>query len=217
MLWSLAIAAVAAAVVGVSTWASWSFGNEISDFNERELAAYKLTVEGKVADATKAGVEAGKAASDAHGVAKKAEADIVKEKARAAAFEKDTAEANLETQRLKNSLAWRELSETQIKTLEGSIQGRLSSVEVDNIIADPESLNLCLQLEGAFRSAGLNIVDGKTVMVVKTIPRGIFLAGRPAETQIMQAALASVGLESSVTNDDKPLSILVASKPRINF
>jgi hypothetical protein len=134
---------------------------------------------------------------------------------RIAAAEQRVAEANLETQRLKSSLAWRELSSAQTLTLQAAVRGRIASVQVDNILSDPESLNLCLQLEGAFRSAGLAVIDGSAVAIVQSIPRGIIIFGRPQEAQIMKEALTMVGLEATATIADKPLSILVASKSRV--
>lgn len=62
---SLVFAAVAAIAIGLTTTGSIVSHKREALASEMSLEAYKLTVDGKVADAKKEGIEAGKTAGDA--------------------------------------------------------------------------------------------------------------------------------------------------------
>ena len=84
----LAVAALAAAIVGWATYATIQLAEQEAADAKKEYEEYKLTVEGKVAEAKREGIEAGKAAGNA----------LV----RAAELEKDAANARLETEKIKS-------------------------------------------------------------------------------------------------------------------
>ncbi|WP_143074619.1 hypothetical protein [Methylobacterium sp. ap11] len=65
MLWALAVAALAAGAVVVTTGGSILTHKREAEAAEHSLERYKETVAGKVAEAHKAGVEAGRAAGGA--------------------------------------------------------------------------------------------------------------------------------------------------------
>src|ERR1700747_704829 len=91
LLFFLAITAVAASFVGFSTYATIKLAKQEAADSKREFDEYKLTVEGKVAEAKSEGIKAGETASNAL--------------LRAAELEKEAANARLETERLKQVVA----------------------------------------------------------------------------------------------------------------
>jgi len=114
---AIAIAAIVAAMAAASAIAVWFFTNGSLNVHKREAAAseqdfvaYKLKIQGKVADAAKAGLEAGRTASDA--LIKIAEANE-----RAASYEKEAAIARMETEKIKLGVSSRVFSDRQIEII----------------------------------------------------------------------------------------------------
>jgi hypothetical protein len=62
---SLSITGIAASIVAAATWVTISLSKSEAEQAKQELESYKITVEGKVADAKREGIQAGKMAGDA--------------------------------------------------------------------------------------------------------------------------------------------------------
>lgn len=93
---------------------------------------YKLEVEGRVADAKREGVEAGKTAGDAL--------------LRAAELEKEAANARLETEKIKRAVAWRTISSADAQVLENTLATNPGSVNLRYSDGDPEALFFAYQI-----------------------------------------------------------------------
>jgi hypothetical protein len=136
-----------------------------------ELAEYKLTVEGKVADAKKEGIEAGKAAgnallraadlekqagqlrkdaAEANAALGVAQADIAKADAEIAQANERAATARLETERLKQTFSWRLLSAEHTSKLTAVLSTRKGRVNLRYTDGDPEALTLASQFAAIF-------------------------------------------------------------------
>ena len=131
---------VGALMVGVAATYAIVVSGNIKEANlKRELKekddaleTYKLTVDGKVADAKREGIEAGKTAGDA----------LV----RAAGLEKEAATARLETEKLKQVVAWRTLSPDVRAKLDKVLASKPASVNLRYMDGDPEAMYLGVQM-----------------------------------------------------------------------
>jgi hypothetical protein len=121
MLYCLAFVAIAAISVGVAQYVIIQLAKQEAADSKAEFDKYKLTVEGKVADAKKEGIEAGKAAGNA----------LV----RAAELEKEAANARLETERLKQVVAWRSILPDNTSKLESALAAKPGSVNLRYMMA----------------------------------------------------------------------------------
>jgi hypothetical protein len=154
MLWCLAFVAIAAISVGVAQYVIIQLAKQEAADAKAEFDKYKLTVEGKVADAKKEGIEAGKAAGNA----------LV----RAAELEKEAADARLETERLKQVVAWRSISPEGASKLEKVLAVKPGSVNLRFTDGDPEALFLAIQI-----SRILSKANWKIGMGASKLPNGI--------------------------------------------
>lgn len=91
---SAVIAGLAATAVGVFTAGSIMAHKREAKAAETSLETYKLGVEGRVADAKLAGIDAGKKAGEAAGVADKAKSDVAKAKVDVAKAQAEAALSN---------------------------------------------------------------------------------------------------------------------------
>lgn len=130
MLWCLAFVSLAAISVGISQYIIIQLAKQDAAESKSDLDAYKLTVEGKVADAKKEGIAAGKIAGDA----------LV----RAAALEKQAAESKERAAKLELELAKikqpRLLAEDRLKPLAEKLKPFASTpFDLAVIPGDPEA------------------------------------------------------------------------------
>jgi hypothetical protein len=146
MLSSLGIAAVAAAIVGISTYAVVQLQKQDSLEAKIEFDAYKLTVDGQVSDARKEGIRAGETAGNA----------IL----RAAELEKDAANVRLETEKIKSVVAWRTISPDIASKLEAVLITRPGSVNLRYTDGDPEALFLAIQISRILAKSNWKIAPG---------------------------------------------------------
>src|SRR5882762_2514258 len=142
----LGIGAFAAIVVGVSTYAVIRLQKTEAKDAADALELYKLTVATQVADATKEGIAAGKAADDA----------LVK----AAESEKKAAYAQLETEKLKKGVAWRVISPEEALNLEQILSAKSGSVNLRYTDGDPEALFLAIQISKILAKAKWHVAPG---------------------------------------------------------
>jgi hypothetical protein len=173
MVASLGVAALAA----IFGWASTYFISRLQKAEALAASAsferYKLGVEGRVADAAKKGIEAGKAAGDA----------LV----RAAQLEKDAENARLEAERIKSAVAWRVIPPESAQQFEKHLSAKPGSVNLRYMDGDPEALYLAIQLSQIFVKAHWQVAPG-SIKPANTIVFGIMM---PHATSTDAAALAS--------------------------
>jgi hypothetical protein len=143
MLWCLAVAAIAAISVGVAQYVIIQLAKQEAADSQVALDRYKLTVEGKVADAKTEGIKAGKAAGDAL--------------LRAAQLEKEAATARLETEKLKGVVAWRTISSAQDGELIKAWGAQPGSVNLYWQAGDPEALFFAIQLANVLQRANWKV------------------------------------------------------------
>jgi hypothetical protein len=145
---------VGALMIGVAATYAIVVSGNIKEANlKRELRekddaleAYKLTVDGKVADAKSEGIKAGATAGNA----------LV----RAAELEKEAAAARLETEKLKAVVAWRTFSESQGTELGRVLSGKPGSVNLRWMDGDPEALFLAIQVSHILENAHWKVAPG---------------------------------------------------------
>ena len=158
MLLSLLAAALAAVFVIVSTYAVVQMQRREAIEAKRDLDAYKLTVEGQVADAKKEGIQAGEKAGNAV--------------LRAAELEKEASNARLETERIKSIVAWRTIPSAIALELEKILSAAPGSVNLRWMDGDPEALFLAIQLSQILSKAHWQVAPG-SLKPANTIVFGI--------------------------------------------
>lgn len=214
---SLIFAVVAACAVAGTTYAVIMAQKREAAAAALAMEAYKASVALKVEDARNEGLKAGKAAAgadlkaasatqnaaqaneraaEARKGAAEAEARAAAANERARALEKDAAQARLEQERLKVSLAWRVLSQQEASALQASLAAHPGSVNLWYTQGDPESLYLAIQFDAVFRNAHWTV-----------LPSGATLAGivfgiaapdaTGSDAAALRAALHSARIEFS--------------------
>jgi hypothetical protein len=179
MVLFLIIAGFFGLIAGAATWAVVRLQRIELAQSQKELEEYKLTVEGKVADAKKEGIEAGKTAADA----------LI----RAAELEKEAAEARAETERLKGQFAWRELTPDQAKKFTDALNPLKISVLWFG--SDPEQIEYARMFSDALESAHLLAGSGGGGIINPLPPPGLSVAARnPADGSKILSALSAAGL-----------------------
>lgn len=142
----LAIGAIAAIIVGISTYAVIRLQKVEAKDADDAFELYKLGVAAQVAEAKREGIEAGKTAGDA----------LV----RAAELEKEAANARLETEKIKKTVAWRVVSPEEIAKLEQILSAKPGAVNLRYTDGDPEALFLAIQLSEILKKAKWQIAPG---------------------------------------------------------
>ena len=146
MLLALGLAAFAAVAVVVTTASVVILTRHESAETKKEYGEYKLTVDGRVADAKKEGIEAGKAAGDA----------LV----RAAGLEKQAAELNSANLALEEKISPRRLSQEQHNKISNALAGFAGqNVIIRSYAMDVESFVLGQQIIGALLAAKIIPLD----------------------------------------------------------
>jgi hypothetical protein len=204
MLLSLGFAALAAVAVVVATTAVVVLQRRETAQATRELEEYKLSVESKVADAKKEGIEAGKTAGNA----------LV----RAAELERDAANARLETEKLKVVVAWRTLSESQTAAFKKAAEATPGSVNLRWQDGDPEAMFLAIQISNILGAAHWNVAPG-SFKPANSILFGVVLppvAGVQADT-LREALRAAQLAFSSVPISGQGASFNVSTIPDAPF
>src|ERR1700726_3237225 len=125
---SLLIVGVFGLIAGLSTWFVVKLQRAEIAQAATDLERYKSDASIKVEEARNEGIQAGRIAGNAM--------------IRAAELEKEAANARLETEKLKQVVAWRTLSETQGAEFKKVLEGRPGSVNLRWMDGDPEALFL---------------------------------------------------------------------------
>ena len=160
MLVFLGLGALAAVIVVVSTVVIIKLQRLEAADATLAFEQYKLSVAGQVADAKKEGIEAGKTAGNAV--------------LRAAELEREAATARLETEKLKEVIAWRVLSAETASELEKTLAANPGSVNLRYTDSDPEALYLAIQISQILRKAHWQVASG-AIKLSDTIVFGITL------------------------------------------
>lgn len=206
-LLSLALAAIAALAVVFTTLQALKAQKAETEKAKIELEEYKLTVEGKVADAKKEGIEAGRAANDAS--------------LRAAEANERAAKAELELEKYRaGRLISPEQHATMVATLATSPKGR---VVVKPNFLNSEATRFANQISSAFNEAGFSGVGDAPLEIVSYNRPGLFLAVRdgsapPPHTRPIINAFSAAGIPIEVGNgnwvpDTDTVVILVSERP----
>ncbi len=203
---------VGALLIGVAATYAIVVSGNIKEANlKRELKEkddalekYKLTVEGKVADAKSEGFKAGETAGNA----------LV----RAAELEKEAAAARLETEKLKAGVAWRTFSEAQGTELGKVLSGKPGSVNLRWMDGDPEAPFLAIQISQILERAHWKVAPG-SLKPANGIMFGFVLppvAGDDAQT--LREAFAAAKLPfSAVSFSQQGASFNVSEIPDAPF
>jgi hypothetical protein len=186
MLVSLGITGVAAVAVFITTASVVALQRQETAQAERDLKEYKLSVEGKVADAKMEGLEVGKIAGDA----------LV----RASEMEKEAASAKLQTEQIKQVVAWRVIAPESILKLVKSLRAVPGRVNLRYTSGDPESLFLAIQISKALTASGWQIAPGSDNS--NSLTFGINLPD-PASGEMI--ALREAVLDAGISFSTQPL------------
>ncbi|QGY05537.1 hypothetical protein MMSR116_29320 [Methylobacterium mesophilicum SR1.6/6] len=137
LILAVMFAAVAAIAVGFTTAGSIITHKREAEAAQKDLERYKIIVEGKVADAHKEGIEAGRSATDA--LARASEADA------------KAAEAQLKLEELRSKLGPRQID--QLSFANFLITGPKQLVYISYLRDDPECGFLAEQIYGGLKAA----------------------------------------------------------------
>ena len=178
----------------ISAWVGWGISDVVQQDADTRIA------------------EAGVVAATAN--AEAAKANVARAQERTALLEKESAEAKLEHERLKQKLAWRRLTAEQHAILVNALKGKLTSVWVSFVKNDDESLTFREDFAQTMRDAGVEpkYFGGWTRAV------GLSLTDLPGpEFDAVAVALTAAGLDFHTTNEgvmgSKELELIVGSKP----
>jgi hypothetical protein len=194
VLISLGCAIIVAVAVAISTAGSVAAHRREARAAEQALDRFKTETAGKVADATKAGIAAGETAGNANVVAAQAN--------------ERAATANLEAERLKEQLGWRDVTLDQAKAIAEALNGRSMRLAFHWTLGDAEGSMFVHKLAHAFQLAGCEIVGGGAVGYFGQERYGVEVDGSDAgEVQAVKGALEAAGygtVETQVVapNDD---------------
>lgn len=186
MIVSLGAGALAAVFVLAFTAGSVIVHKREASAAANTLEQYKLETDGKVADATSAGIAAGKEAGGA--ILKAAQADE-----RAAALEVEGAKLKLELARVRTPLLERDITLEQQKELKRELFGKRLQVAIIAPSSEREINRYALKMIDAMQFAGVHIgiryIAGSIEMQgINAVPDGLNISGDgPAVTLFRNA------------------------------
>lgn len=202
MLLSLVLVAVVAALVVAATAGVIIVQKREAIAAQDEFKRYKVTVDGRIADARAEGIEAGKAAGDA--ALKAAEANE-----RAAKLEKEAQGLTLDVASANATAAQAELALAQYRA------GRFLTIEQKQKIEDvlrpaskgpviikpnflsPEPMRYANELSEVFNKAGFVGVGDKPLSIVSTNLPGLFVVVRDGDHPPLQFAPITKALQAA--------------------
>jgi hypothetical protein len=167
----------------------------------------------KVAEATTAGIRAGEAAAAAEAGLLRAQVEIARQKTIAAGWEKDAVEARLDTERLRQQLAWRALTAEQMAALIHTLSDSHLSLSL-LAAADPETIELGHQLLRGFKEAGVRVTSAKRLLDPPIDNSDAIVSGPRPETGIVTKALEAAGLTVCHRPSTVALRVTLLPRPR---
>lgn len=137
---------------------------------------------------------------------------------RSVALEKESTQAKLETEKLKQQFAWRRLSKEQVAIISDGVSklnGGLP-ITLSAITSDPESMTFASDLQHAINLGGLDIKIQASIFFGQKPFIGIEISGPDKET-IEKAAQpfinAGLILNGHISPNEKEVNIRIGSKP----
>lgn len=130
----------------------------------------------------------------------------------AALLAKEAEQARLETEQLRQQMAWRRLSEDQIRNIAGGLAGLAIPLRMAAIANDPESMLFALDIRRALLAAGIE-TPINSVVIGGAVPIGIIIKGPKDHALRVGNAFVAAGLNVRVKEQGGDLEILVGSKP----
>lgn len=209
-----AVSGVIAAGAGfIGSWA----GNRAADIQKAES-------DERVALAQQGAAEANAQAQIANAEAAKANEEVQTQKRKTAEIEQQAAQLRLDAERLKQTVAWRELSPAEVTKLAACARrhgpAQLNLRYVNN---DPEALALAIQFKRAFEVGGWHVGMGS--VQISGLAFGVIVdLSSQVSTANLEHALSEcqikfvrenvpVGIGFMVTNVAGP-TLIIGSKPR---
>jgi hypothetical protein len=191
-----------------------------SELKEKDdaLETYKLTVDGKVADAKSEGIKAGEAAGNA----------LV----RAAELEKEAASARLETEQIKQAVAWRVIPPDIGSKMEEVLSRSPGSVNVRYTEGDPEAMflaiqfsNMLIKVKWKLNFAGISfggalvfnasLPDGAS-QDGKTLREAFDAAGVQYLTNLPPSTIVGISMGNGMAIPGAPI-LMIGSRPPSTF
>lgn len=213
LLWITAIAGGIAVVTG---YLSSFLSSQASD--EKEVISNR-----RIAEADARGKDALARVAEADEGLAKAHAAIAEQQARAAQFEKEAEEAKLNAERLRQSIAWRELPKAMQEKIVADASKAPRTLNLRYTDGDPEALALAVQFANTFQKAGWRVGMGAEKLP-NMLAMGLIVDAQHPD----KAAITSIlneshipfaesqlprGLGFNVTILDGP-TLFIGSKPR---
>jgi hypothetical protein len=206
----LAVGVIAGAIVGIATYSVNRLQKAENEETKHAFELYKLGVASQVAEAKTEGIKAGEAAGNA----------LV----RAAESEKEAANAQLETEKIKSVVAWRVIPPENSAQLEKSLSAKPGSVNLRYTDGDPEALYLAIQISHILSKANWQIAPG-AVKPSNAILFGISLpdasgidaqtlrnAFSAAKVEFSTDALPPSGVSFSISTINGAPTLMIGSK-----
>jgi hypothetical protein len=194
MVWGLAAVAVASVWVFIASRVAIARGKELSEVQDEIIKSKdtELLRDLKAKDEKVAGSEA--------------KAEVARS---------DAASARLALEKLRATVAWRELTPQQINFISRTLKGQKFKVVISWLNSDPEAAEYASQLERVFRSSGL-AVERSEFMAVGRVPTGLMVSGNndAPDASTLINALKGAGLEASVGSLAPAANLFVGTKPR---
>jgi hypothetical protein len=141
----------------------------------------KLQSDSKLKD--EAIAEANRKAEEGNALAKTAQANIEAAKTEQEKLKKETAEARLETEKIKQVVTWRTISPADAIELEGVLSARPGSVNLRYTDGDPEALFLSIQVQRILVNAKWTVGSG-AVKFPNAIAFGVLISGNADSEEV---------------------------------
>ena len=223
-LWYAKLIAAGLVAVGVAIefggdWISRPFERTVEEARETEIA--KLSAE---ADSARAGI------ADAKAETAKADNAAAQANRRASDLERQAAEARLETARIMQSTAWRQIFPDQRIQLLNTLNTSQHKVNLVWIANDSEALSLAIQLSEVFKQAKWQVlpswrtfptsvkwgvsVEPNELQATQLLTTGLSKANIPftVEPRIDEEGAMAYGTNPNATQDPEATTILIGSK-----
>ncbi len=189
--WLLLAAAILGALTVIGSFAS-------SVISGQALKRLQTDADQRIALATARGEEA--------------RADAARANEHTARLENETEQARLETERLRQQMAWRRLSEDQIKKIASGLASLAIPLRMAAIANDPESMLFASDIRRALLVAGITTTLASKV-IAGAVPVGIIIKGPKDDALRVGQAFVAAGLNVQIKEQAGDLKILVGSKP----
>lgn len=218
---ALSLAALTALAIVVSTAGSVLVHKKEAEEAKNALALYKTQAATEIAGAAKA-------ASDAAAAAYNAGAQAGEANLKAAELEKQAASAKLETERLKQVLQWRSISEPAGTALKAALINSPGAVNLRWMDGDPEALYLAIQISKILSEAKWQVAPG-ALKPANSIFFGIGISSdgedgpklksafNSAQIPFSTDAVSTAGVSFNISTIPGAPMLMIGSKPPPQF